>query len=142
MGFPAMMARDLPGKREEANRAGITPRILVGTIDHSIAGVTVRLLIVPPVARFSLLEPPSTCATAPRCSRAHRDGCHRIRRCPAGPWRHPKACGLFYLSHPTWPRDPPEIAPLGPSLFAPRHAAPSGLDCPVRSRPRPHPNKA
>jgi hypothetical protein len=33
MGFPAMRARDFPGKREEANRAGITPRILVGTID-------------------------------------------------------------------------------------------------------------
>src|ERR1700730_8210003 len=36
MGFPARGARAFPGKREEANRAGITPRILVGTIDHSI----------------------------------------------------------------------------------------------------------
>jgi predicted RNase H-like HicB family nuclease len=36
MGFPARGASAFPGKREEANRAGITPRILVGTIDHSI----------------------------------------------------------------------------------------------------------
>jgi hypothetical protein len=36
MGFPARVASAFPGKREEANRAGITPRILVGTIDHSI----------------------------------------------------------------------------------------------------------
>jgi hypothetical protein len=35
MGFPAIVARAFPGKREEANRAGITPRIRVGTIDHS-----------------------------------------------------------------------------------------------------------
>jgi hypothetical protein len=33
MGFPAMRVRDFPGKREEANRAGITPRNLFGTID-------------------------------------------------------------------------------------------------------------
>lgn len=36
MGFPARRASAFPGKREEPNRAGITPRILVGTIDHSI----------------------------------------------------------------------------------------------------------
>jgi hypothetical protein len=35
MGFPAMSARAFPGKREEANRAGITPRIVFGTIDLS-----------------------------------------------------------------------------------------------------------
>src|SRR5271154_4961240 len=34
MGFPAMRVRDFPGNREEANRAGITPRNLFGTIDH------------------------------------------------------------------------------------------------------------
>jgi hypothetical protein len=39
MGFPAMRARAFPGKREEANRAGITPKVLVGTIDHSIVEV-------------------------------------------------------------------------------------------------------
>src|ERR1700733_9170118 len=37
MGLPAMVARAFPGKREEANRAGITPRIRVGTIDISMA---------------------------------------------------------------------------------------------------------
>src|SRR6266545_1192300 len=36
MDFPAMMARALPGKREEAYRAGITPRILRGTGDHTM----------------------------------------------------------------------------------------------------------
>ena len=35
MGFPAREASALPGNREEANRAGITPRVLLGTIDHS-----------------------------------------------------------------------------------------------------------
>jgi len=44
MDFPAIIARDFPGKREEANRAGITPRILVGTIDLSrIAGARARI---------------------------------------------------------------------------------------------------
>jgi hypothetical protein len=33
-----MRVRAFPGKREEANRAGITPRILVGTIDLIIVG--------------------------------------------------------------------------------------------------------
>jgi len=33
MGFPAIRVRDFPGNREEANRAGITPRNLFGTID-------------------------------------------------------------------------------------------------------------
>src|SRR5580704_19068009 len=37
MGLPAIVARAFPGNREEANRAGITPRIRVCTIDHSIA---------------------------------------------------------------------------------------------------------
>ena len=32
-----MRARALPGKREEAYRAGITPRMLCGTIDGNIA---------------------------------------------------------------------------------------------------------
>src|SRR5260370_9247526 len=36
MGLPAMRVRAFPGKREEANRAGITPRIRVRTIDLSI----------------------------------------------------------------------------------------------------------
>src|SRR5882762_1615617 len=39
MGFPAIRVRAFPGKREEANRAGITPKIRVGTIDLSIARV-------------------------------------------------------------------------------------------------------
>ena len=34
--LPAMTARALPGKRDDANRAGITPRIRVGTFDHSM----------------------------------------------------------------------------------------------------------
>jgi len=34
MGFPAIRVRDFPGNREEANRAGITPSNLFGTIDH------------------------------------------------------------------------------------------------------------
>jgi hypothetical protein len=33
MGLPAMRVRDFPGNREEANRAGITPSNLFGTID-------------------------------------------------------------------------------------------------------------
>jgi hypothetical protein len=33
MGFPAIRVRDFPGNREEANRAGITPSNLFGTID-------------------------------------------------------------------------------------------------------------
>src|SRR5208282_2784989 len=37
MGLPAIVARAFPGNREEANRAGITPRIRVGTIDVSTA---------------------------------------------------------------------------------------------------------
>src|ERR1700731_268877 len=37
MGFPAIRVRAFPGKREEANRAGITPKIRVGTIDLSTA---------------------------------------------------------------------------------------------------------
>src|ERR1700722_15411287 len=37
MGLPAIVARAFPGKREEANRAGITPKIRVGTIDVSTA---------------------------------------------------------------------------------------------------------
>jgi hypothetical protein len=37
MGLPAIVARGFPGKREEAKRAGITPRIRVGTIDDSTA---------------------------------------------------------------------------------------------------------
>ena len=36
MVLPAMTARALPGKRDEANLAGITPRIRVGTFDHSM----------------------------------------------------------------------------------------------------------
>src|ERR1700691_5029758 len=39
MGLPAIVARAFPGNREEANRAGITPRIRVGTIDHSTAPI-------------------------------------------------------------------------------------------------------
>src|ERR1700723_2266605 len=35
MGLPAIVARAFPGNREEANRAGITPRIRIGTIDIS-----------------------------------------------------------------------------------------------------------
>src|SRR5690606_31204870 len=34
--FPAMTERAFPGKRDEANLAGITPRIRVGTFDHSM----------------------------------------------------------------------------------------------------------
>ena len=34
-----MVARAFPGNREEANRAGITPKIRVGTIDHSIGAI-------------------------------------------------------------------------------------------------------
>jgi hypothetical protein len=37
MGLPAMRVRDFPGNREEANRAGITPSNLFGTIDHITA---------------------------------------------------------------------------------------------------------
>jgi Ca-activated chloride channel family protein len=33
--LPAISARTFPGKREEANRAGITPKILRGTGDHN-----------------------------------------------------------------------------------------------------------
>ena len=36
MDFEEMGARTLPGKREEPNRAGITPKILRGTEDHTI----------------------------------------------------------------------------------------------------------
>src|ERR1051325_9502282 len=36
IGLDAMGARTLPGKREEAKRAGITPRILRGTKNHTI----------------------------------------------------------------------------------------------------------
>src|ERR1700680_51986 len=35
MGFAARVASAFPGNREEANRAGMTPRILVRTIDFS-----------------------------------------------------------------------------------------------------------
>jgi hypothetical protein len=35
MGLEAIGARTLPGKREEEKRAGITPRILRGTGDHT-----------------------------------------------------------------------------------------------------------
>jgi hypothetical protein len=34
-----MVARAFPGNLEEANRAGITPKIRVGTIDHSIGAI-------------------------------------------------------------------------------------------------------
>ena len=36
--LPAIGTRALPGKREEAYRAGITPRILCGTIEDSTGG--------------------------------------------------------------------------------------------------------
>jgi hypothetical protein len=36
MGFPAILARAFPGNRLEANRAGMTPSILVGTFDFSM----------------------------------------------------------------------------------------------------------
>src|SRR5580700_4307398 len=35
MDFPPMETRAFPGKREEAYRAGITPRMLSGTLDSS-----------------------------------------------------------------------------------------------------------
>src|SRR5260370_6215642 len=49
MGLPAMRVRAFPGKREEANRAGITPRIRVRTIDLSIklAGQTIAFCGLP-----------------------------------------------------------------------------------------------
>jgi len=42
MGLPAMRVRDFPGKREEANRAGITPSNLFGTIDLITGGRAVK----------------------------------------------------------------------------------------------------
>src|SRR5690242_10182870 len=36
MDLPAMRTRAFPGNRTEEYRAGITPRILVGTFDHSM----------------------------------------------------------------------------------------------------------
>jgi hypothetical protein len=36
-----MRVRDFPGNREEANRAGITPSNLFGTIDHITAEAAV-----------------------------------------------------------------------------------------------------
>jgi hypothetical protein len=38
MGLPAIRVRDFPGNREEANRAGITPSNLFGTIDLITGG--------------------------------------------------------------------------------------------------------
>jgi hypothetical protein len=44
MGFPAMGARTLPGNLDEENLAGMTPRILRGTRDHTIKRVMLFLV--------------------------------------------------------------------------------------------------
>jgi len=47
MGFPAIETRALPGNREDAYRAGITPRIRCGTIeDITTGGIVARMVML------------------------------------------------------------------------------------------------